>query len=105
MRAGPIAHGSTAAPIHTWLRIAALLGIPAILMLVPTSAIEAGPRLCLSQLVLGRRCPGCGMTRALSCVMHGDIRRAFRYNRRVALVFPLLSWMWVRELRRLATAL
>jgi hypothetical protein len=88
-----------------WFRVATLLAIPAALMVVPTRVIEAGPRLCLSQLILRRTCPGCGVTRAVSCVMHGELRRAYEYNPRVVAVFPLLVWLWLSEIRRLATTL
>ncbi len=71
---------------------------PAVFALIPTSHIEAGPPLCLSRLLFGVPCPGCGMTRALSCALHGDFRRALRYNNRVVLVLPLLSYVWGRAI-------
>ncbi|HUG14621.1 MAG TPA: DUF2752 domain-containing protein [Thermomicrobiales bacterium] len=67
--------------------------------------IESGPRLCLSRLILRRGCPGCGTTRAVSCVMHGDLRSAYDYNPRIVVIFPLLAWLWLRALREVALAL
>jgi hypothetical protein len=39
-----------------------------------------------------RSCPGCplcGMSRAFSCVTHGEFARALEFNRGVALAYPL----------------
>jgi DNA-binding transcriptional MerR regulator len=50
---------------------------PVVFVLNPTARIEAAaPRLCLSRLLIGMPCPGCGMTRAL------------HHTRRVLLVLP-----------------
>lgn len=74
--------------------------LPFVFLCVPTSWFEGGPTFCLFRRILGRPCPGCGMTRALSCVLHGDLQRAFTYNRLVVVVFPLLCWTWFRSLTR-----
>jgi hypothetical protein len=66
--------------------------------LIPASRIEASPPLCLSRLLFNLPCPGCGMTRAVSCVLHGHFRRALCHNRRVLLVLPLLAVVWWRAL-------
>lgn len=74
--------------------------LPLIFWLVPTTRIEAGPSFCLVRRVFGVPCPGCGMTRALSCATHGHPRRAVAYNSRIVIVLPLLAWAWARGLRR-----
>ena len=78
--------------------------LPCIFLLVPTSWFESRPSICLIRAVFGVRCPGCGMTRAISCVFHGDFKKAFSYNKLVVLVFPLLCYTWsramIREYRR-----
>jgi hypothetical protein len=71
---------------------------PVVFALIPTSRIEAAPPLCLSRLLFGVPCPGCGMTRAFSCALHGRFRRALRHNNRVVLVLPLLSYVWWRAI-------
>jgi hypothetical protein len=81
-------------------RLGSYLLAPAALVLVPTAWIERGPPLCLSRALLGARCPGCGMTRAVSCAAHGRLRRAWAHNRLVIVVGPLLAWEWARGLRR-----
>jgi hypothetical protein len=74
--------------------------VPLVFWLIPTARIEAGPSFCLIRRLTGVPCPGCGMTRALSCAAHGHPRRANAYNSRVALVLPLLLWVWAHGLRR-----
>jgi Protein of unknown function (DUF2752) len=71
---------------------------PIVFVLIPTSRIEATPPFCLSRLLFGVPCPGCGMTRAVSCVLHGHFRRALHHNNRVVLVLPLLAVVWWRAL-------
>lgn len=73
---------------------------PLVFWLIPTARIEAGPSLCLIRRFFDVSCPGCGMTRAISCATHGHPRRAITYNSRVVIVLPLLIWAWARGLRR-----
>lgn len=35
---------------------------------------------CVSQRLLGLPCPGCGMTRALVALLHGDLGASLRYH-------------------------
>ena len=75
-----------------------MLALPLLLAAVPPSALDRGPVLCPIRRLTGRPCPGCGMTRALSAALHGDLRRAWRYNRLVLVVGPILAGMYLREL-------
>ena len=81
-------------------RLAAYVLAPLAVVLIPTAWIERGPPLCLIRAIFGVRCPGCGMTRAVSCAAHGRLRRAWGYNRLVIVVGPLLAFEWARGLRR-----
>ncbi len=38
------------------------------------------------------------MTRAASCAIHGEFKRAFEYNRLAPIVLPLLGVVWLRAL-------
>lgn len=54
---------------------------------------------CLSRLLLDAECWGCGMTRALSSLAHGELGRAVEFNRGVIVVAPLLlvvALQWIR---------
>ena len=43
----------------------------------------------------GYYCPGCGMTRALHCVLHGNIVRAIQYNALLVAALPVLMYLYV----------
>ena len=70
------------------LRVAAVFAL-AVLAIVPTHWLEHGPSLCLVKMFFGRECLGCGMTRALSALMHGDVGAAMSFNRGSIAVLPL----------------
>jgi uncharacterized protein DUF2752 len=70
--------------------------LPLAFVWIPTSWFESRRSVCLIRNVFGIQCPGCGMTRAISCVFHGDFKSAFHYNRLVVIVFPLLCYAWLR---------
>lgn len=85
---------SDGAPGHVRLRLTLVVMAPLLFLLIPRRWLEAHPVPCLSRLILRRRCPGCGMTRAVSCALHGHWRAAWRHNPRVVIVLPLLAWEW-----------
>ncbi len=70
--------------------------LPLLALLVPTRWIERHPVPCLFTAVFGIRCPGCGMTRAVSCAAHGRFKDAFHYNPLVVVVLPLAIVEWLR---------
>ncbi|MCD7097921.1 DUF2752 domain-containing protein [Stenotrophomonas sp. MMGLT7] len=51
---------------------------------------------CMFHAATGLYCPGCGMTRALHALLHGDLAQAFAFNPAamlgLALVPGLLAW-------------
>lgn len=74
--------------------------LPLVFWLIPNSWFEMHPSPCIFRNLLGVRCPGCGMTRAVSCAVHGKFERAFNYNRLVIIVLPLLGYSWLLSIRR-----
>lgn len=88
------------ASLISWGRIGLLLLLPLALLAIPTAWLERSPSVCVIRRVTGRPCPGCGMTRAVSSVMHGHFRQGYRYNKRVVIVLPLLALVWLRELAK-----
>jgi hypothetical protein len=67
-----------------------LLGLAAA---VPPSRVDAGPVVCPVRRVTGRRCPGCGATRSLVRLVHGDPRgAAAAHPLGPALGVLLLAW-------------
>jgi len=80
-------------------RLAGCLAFPVLFALLPTSFIEGLPDICVFRRFFGFECPGCGMTRALSALLHGDLDAAWGFNRGVLVVFPMLcfvgvKWFW-----------
>ncbi|MDQ2904768.1 MAG: DUF2752 domain-containing protein [Ktedonobacteraceae bacterium] len=78
-------------------KIAAYLLLPLGFVLIPVSWFEARRSICLIRNLCGFPCPGCGMTRALACVLHGDFKKALSYNKLIVLVFPLLCYVWLQS--------
>jgi len=80
------------------VRLLLYILVPFVLVAVPSSYFETGHSICLVRNLIGVDCPGCGMTRALSAMAHGDIVSAFHYNSLVILIGPLLGYSLIRAL-------
>jgi hypothetical protein len=48
--------------------------------------------ICYFHAVTGLNCPGCGATRAIHALLHGDIAAAARMNLLLLLCLPHTSW-------------
>ncbi|MBV8819919.1 MAG: DUF2752 domain-containing protein [Acidobacteriaceae bacterium] len=86
------------------LRCAQLLaaGVLLSLVLIPARWVEQGPSLCLIKRVSGHDCLGCGMTRAASALLHGNVSAAIAHNRGSLVVVPLMIGFAAASLRRRA---
>jgi hypothetical protein len=78
------------------LAIAAFVaaGIGLLLAFDPNASDSPLPT-CLFRLVTGLYCPGCGITRALHALLHGDVARAWAMNPMLMLmlaVLPPMAW-------------
>lgn len=87
-------------PLMTLGKLGFLLALPLLLILIPTAWLERRRSLCIIKNLTGRNCPGCGMTRAISSASHGQFRQAWRYNRLVVIVLPILGYEWLQALRQ-----
>jgi len=90
--------------LDTWLFAIGLPVLFLILAVTTPGQLEQMPPLCVWSRLLGGPCPGCGTTRALCCVLHGEFARAIDYNRNVVVVAPLLLGLWLGSLRTLLRA-
>lgn len=74
--------------------LAGCAGAALVLAADPTS--EAGFPLppCPIKLLTGFDCPGCGGTRMLFSLLHGDVPAAVHHNALAVLLLPLLAWSW-----------
>jgi hypothetical protein len=52
--------------------------------------------LCLFKTITGRACPGCGVLRGISAVLHLDLPCAYALNPMNIVVIPLLAYLFVR---------
>ncbi|MBN2459767.1 DUF2752 domain-containing protein [Candidatus Woesearchaeota archaeon] len=93
-----------------------LVVILLVLALLPTSTITTFPSSCIfknfilpavyhgdcpdSGLFAGCECPACGLTRAMSRLLHGDFAGAWDFNPLVFLVFPAMLAMIGLNLKR-----
>lgn len=78
---------------------APFLGVLALLLVSPS---DDGPTFCPFALCTGTACPGCGMTRAASSLLRGDVAGALTLHPLVPLVGLQLAagWVWFVLRRR-----
>jgi hypothetical protein len=65
-----------------------------VLYLVDPTAARWFP-VCPFHELTGLHCPGCGTSRALHALVHGDILTALSNNVLSTLFVPMLAWTWV----------
>ena len=76
------------------LLLAAPLAV--IALLASLRPVDDGVTVCPFALITGMACPGCGMTRAASSLIRGDLSTALGYHPLVPLIAILLvgGWAW-----------
>jgi uncharacterized protein DUF2752 len=52
--------------------------------------------LCLFKNLTGKDCPGCGVLRGISAVLHLDLGRAYALNHFNIVIIPLLAYLFMR---------
>ena len=86
-----------------WWAGGVALAIPAIVMLRwhDPNAADSPFAPCLFHTFTGFWCAGCGITRALHALVHGDVARAFAMNPLAMLLLPfgVLAFAWGGGLR------
>ncbi|MEU5945707.1 DUF2752 domain-containing protein [Micromonospora sp. NPDC047465] len=70
-------------------------GIGYTLLSNPTHAAPDAAPTCLLKLTTGLDCPGCGGTRALWYVLHGDLPAAVRHHFLFVFALPFLAYLFV----------
>ncbi|TDI52649.1 MAG: DUF2752 domain-containing protein [Acidobacteria bacterium] len=86
-------------PVITVLRrdrliiAAPFIGVALLALFTPS---DDGPTFCPFALCTGTACPGCGMTRAASHLVRGDIGTAITYHPLIPLIAAQLlgGWVW-----------
>jgi hypothetical protein len=89
--------GTTARRSHrwSWLAVAGLLGMAFAYYFFNPTEHAIFPSCRFYQLT-DLLCPGCGGQRALHCLLHGEIGRAFHQNALFILSLPLGGWLALR---------
>ena len=52
--------------------------------------------LCLIRNITGHSCPGCGVLRGISAILHLDFRAAYALNHLNLVIVPLLGYLFAR---------
>jgi hypothetical protein len=79
----PLARSTTLISVASFIAI----GAAAILYRFDPAVVHFFPQ-CVFHKLTGLQCPGCGTTRALHHLLHGDIAGAFRLNAMLFVVAP-----------------
>jgi len=74
-----------------------LLLLPAVLYVIPPEWLREQHSICLFKNITGKECYGCGMTRAVLSVIHFQFENALKYNKLILIVFPLLLYIWTKN--------
>jgi hypothetical protein len=82
------------------VKISGYLLVPLILLFLPADFFDKGQSLCLSKLLAGVECYGCGMTRAIMHLIHLDFKGASEFNKLAFVSFPVLSFLWLQGFRK-----
>lgn len=80
------------------------LGAPILLGVLALWKLPAEPTwtICGFANLTGLPCPGCGTTRGLSALLHGEVAQALRLNPLCVPALLGLGWLWFRSLWVLA---
>ena len=75
------------------LIVAPFLGVAMLVMLSPS---DDGPTVCPFALCTGMACPGCGMTRAASHLIRGNVDLAIGYHPLIPMIAlqAAAAWVW-----------
>lgn len=88
-----------------WLLAAGLPVLLVILLILPATFFDTGPPLCLSRLFFDIECYGCGMTRGVMHLIHGELDTALSYHKLSVVVTPVLVgagiYEWMQSYKRL----
>lgn len=77
--------------------IGGMILLPLVLLYLPSNFFDEGQSICLSVVLLGKTCPGCGMTRATQHLLHLDWMGAAKFNKLVFIVVPILIYFYIKQ--------
>ena len=77
-----------------------LLLVPLVLLVLPADFFDYGESICISNVFFNTQCYACGLTRAVQHLIHLDVLAAYEFNKLIVIVFPLLIFVYYKELKR-----
>ena len=72
-----------------------------VLLVLPADFFDNGRTVCLSVILFNKTCYGCAITRAVHHLIHLEFSEAYNFNKLVVLVFPLISYLYLKEIVRI----
>lgn len=78
------------------LKWGVLLVLVNVFIILPTSVFESNNTICLIKNIFGVECFGCGTTRAISSLFHGNFINAYSFNKLIVITFPTLIYICVK---------
>lgn len=101
MRAAPSTTSIRPLPLQKWAAWTAVGGMAATgvtaLLISQAPGQSAWLPPCLFHSLTGLYCTGCGITRALHALIHGDLALAWSMNALAMLALPVWGALWIHE--------
>lgn len=72
-----------------------------VLLILPADFFDEGQTICISVLLLDKKCYGCGMTRGIQHLIHGEFAAAYNFNKLSFIVFPLAVYLIATEIYKM----
>jgi len=79
-------------------KLCAIILLPFFLYGLSLDELEGKHSICLFKNLFGKECYGCGITKAVIASVQLDFIRAFKYNKLIVIVMPLLIYLCVKEI-------
>ncbi len=71
-----------------------------VLLVLAADFFDSGRTVCLSVILFNKTCYGCSINLAVHHLIHLEFSEAYNFNKLVVLVFPLISYLYLKEIIR-----
>jgi hypothetical protein len=93
---GACSAGDIRARTLRWVFFGAASAAIITILVLPSNFLDGGPTICIWCRLGLPWCPGCGMSRAVCRLLHGEFSDALSLNWRVLIVAPILAWLYCK---------
>lgn len=80
------------------MKTTGILILPVVFYFIPSEIFETQKTICIFKNLLNKECIGCGITRAIYWTLHFEFEKAYKLNKLIIIVFPILTHIWVKSL-------